>query len=76
MAVKMRILRISIQSDSLIVVNVVNGKIAVPKDIINIVEDIRLILLDIKDYRGEYYSRNLNRETDALAKKGWCSFML
>lgn len=70
MAVKMRILRICIQSDSLIVVNVVNGKIAVPKDIINIVEDIRLILLDIKDYREEYYSRNLNRETDALAKKG------
>lgn len=70
MAMKMRILRICIQSDSLIVVNVVNGKIAVPKDIINIVEDIRLILLDIKDYREEYYSRNLNRETDALAKKG------
>lgn len=70
MAMKMRILRICIQSDSLIVVNVVNGKIAVPKDIINIVEDIRLILLDIKDFRGEYYSRNLNRETDALAKKG------
>lgn len=51
----------------MIVVNALNSKIAVPKDIINIVEDIRLTY--IKDYGVEYCSRNLNREADALAKK-------
>lgn len=69
LAVKMRIPRISIHSDSMIVVDALNGKITVPKDIINIVEDIRLTLSNIKDYRVEYCSRNLNREADALAKK-------
>lgn len=49
--------------------NALTGKIAILKHIINIVEDIKLILLNNKDYRGEYYSRNLNREADALAKK-------
>lgn len=47
----MRTPTISIHSDSIIVVNVINDKIVLPKDIINIIEDIRLILLNIKDYR-------------------------
>lgn len=34
-----------------------NGKIVVPKDIINIVKDIRLILLNIKDHRVEYCNK-------------------
>lgn len=53
----------------MIVVNVVNGKSVAPKEIINIVEDISLLLLDIREYMIEYCNRNSNRETDVLAKK-------
>lgn len=66
---KMHILKISIHSDSMIVVNAVNDKIVVRKNIINIIENIRLILLNITDYRMEYCNRNLNTEIDALTKK-------
>lgn len=40
-----------------------------PKDITNIVEDIRIILRNFEEYRVEYCSRNLNTEADALIKK-------
>lgn len=45
MIVQMNMPRVCIQSDSLMIVNVINGKSTVPKEIINIVEDIKLLLL-------------------------------
>lgn len=65
----MHIPRICVQSDSLTVVNAVNGKSVVPKKIINIIEDIRLLLVGIKEPTVEYCSRNSNREADTLGKK-------
>lgn len=69
MTVKINISRVYIQSDSLIIVNAVNDKSMVPKKIINIIENIRLPLLSIKEHRMEYCNRYSNRQTDALAKK-------
>lgn len=40
-----------IQSDSPIVVNVVNSNLVVPKDIINILEDTRFLRVNIKEHR-------------------------
>lgn len=51
MTVKMNFPRVCFQSDSLIVVNTVNGKSVVPTKIINIVEDIKLLLLGIREHR-------------------------
>lgn len=69
MAVKMNFLRVCFESNSLIVINVVNGKLVVLKKIINIVKDIRLLLLGIREDMVQYCSRNSSRETDALTKK-------
>lgn len=65
MAIKIHISRVCIHSGSLTVINAVNGKLVVPKEIINVVEDIRLLLVSIK--RVEYSSRNFNREVNTLA---------
>lgn len=64
----MHILRVCIQSDSLTKVNALNGKLLVPKEIINIIEDITLLLVGIREHRVEYCSRNSNMEADTLAK--------
>lgn len=69
LALHMWIPRISIHSDSLIVVNAVNGKLAIPRDNIDIVEDIRITLRNFEKYRVDYCSGNLNTEADALAKR-------
>lgn len=50
MIINMNIHRVCIHSDSQIAVNAINGHIAVPNDIINIVENIRQILMVIKDH--------------------------
>lgn len=58
-----------IHSDSQLVVNIINGRIAVPKEIINLVEDITSLLLYFKETRIEYCSRIINRDADTLAKR-------
>lgn len=50
------------------VVNTTNEKISILKDIINLVKDIRCLLSHINDSRLKYYNKNINRETDAIAK--------
>lgn len=47
MTVNMNIHRVRIHSDSQVAVSAINGKIGVPKDIINVVEGIRQLLLVI-----------------------------
>lgn len=69
LAANMPIPRLLIHSDSMIAVSGVNGKVAIPKDIINIVKDIRPILLSFKEYRVDYCSKNLNTEADVISKK-------
>lgn len=57
------------QYDSQIVVNSVKGKIAVSRDIINLVKDIRGLGLYFKDFVLNYYYRSANKDDDVIAKK-------
>lgn len=65
MAIQRSIQRIIIQRDSQLVVNSTNGKIRVPKDNINLVEDVKCLL----NSSLEYCNRIINMDADALAKK-------
>lgn len=63
-----KIQRIIGQSDSQLIVNYVNKKIGVLKDIINLVKDIKYLLDHFIVCRLEYYNRNINRFGDRCAK--------
>lgn len=69
MTIRMECSRVYISSDSQIVVNAVNRKVTVPKDIINLVEDIRRFCLHFKEFVLRYCCTNANRETDDLVRK-------
>lgn len=66
MVIKTNILRIYIHNDYQVVVNIINGTIAVLQYIINLVEDITCLLSYIKKNRMEYYSKTINRDIDAI----------
>lgn len=67
--------KIMIESDSQLVVNSINGKISVPKDAINLIEDIRVLSFCFIDFRIEYCDRSTNREADATRKCPELSFV-
>lgn len=69
MAIKKNIPMFCIHSDSKVIINTINGKIDVPKDIINLVKDIRCFLSHIKESRLEYYNRTTNRDANTIAKR-------
>lgn len=48
----------------------INGRAIVPEEII-IVEDIKSLLSVSRNYSVDYRSRDINRETDILAKRDY-----
>lgn len=68
MAISKDIPQIIVHNDSQVVVNSINRKIGIPKDVINLVEDIKCLLTHFKDNKLEYCSRTVNTDADALAK--------
>lgn len=70
-AIKKNIPKACIHSDSQVVVNAINAKIGIPKDIINLVKNIRYLLLHIKESRLECCNKNINTEADAMAKMAY-----
>lgn len=52
-----------------IVASSINGKINVSKDIVNLLEDTKCLLIHFNDSRMEYCNRTINRETVILVKK-------
>lgn len=50
------------------VVSSTNGRIHVPKDIINLVKDVRLLLAIFKASRIKYRNKIINKEVDVLVK--------
>lgn len=62
------IYRISIQSDSQVVVNSIIDEIPVPKVIVNLVKNIRKLLAPLSDSRIKYRHKEINCEVDRLAK--------
>lgn len=67
MATQKSFSRTVIQNDSQLVVNAIKGKIGVPKDIMNLVEDIKYLLTHFIECKVEYY--NINSDPDILAEK-------
>lgn len=68
LAVPEDIHRIIIPSDSQVVVNSISSKVSMPKGIINLVDDIRRLLVFFSDSRIKYCYRGINYEADSLAK--------
>lgn len=60
--------RIIIESDSQLVVNFITGKIRVPKDIVNLMDNVKCLLTRSKK---KYCSRVINKDVDALAKRAY-----
>lgn len=50
------------------VVNAINGNIGTPKNVINLVEDIKSLFIHVNGSRLENYSRIINRDVDGVAK--------
>lgn len=50
-------------------VKAVNRKSVVPKDIINLVEDVRWLFSYFTDFVLEYCSRDDNKQADEITKK-------
>lgn len=67
--------QISTQSDSQVVVKSINSKLLVPKDIINLVEDIRKLLALLSDNKVRYCRRDTNCDADTI-KLSCCTFFL
>lgn len=66
MTIRKDIHRIIIQSDSQVNANSINGKILVPKDIVDLVEDVRKLLVLLNNSKVEFYHRKTNCEPDRL----------
>lgn len=62
--------KVIIERDLQLVVDAIHDKISVPKDIINLVEDIKKVLSLIKDISRNYCNRVYNRNADRVAKIG------
>lgn len=61
--------RIIIHHDSQVVVNFINIRCVVPKESINLVDDVKYLLAYFSDSSLEYCSRFINKDADALTKK-------
>lgn len=61
---------IIIQSDSQLIVNSVNGKNKIPKNIINLVENVKILLTRFSESRMEHCSR-IDKDTNVLNKKAY-----
>lgn len=59
----------AVHSNSQLVVNDINEKINVPKEIINLVEEIKYFLNCFNDSRVLYCNKVLSRNVDTVAKK-------
>lgn len=69
MARRMSIPKAPIHNDAQVAVNAIRGRTSVPKEIITIFGDIKILLSTYRDYSMEYCNRVTNRETDVLAKR-------
>lgn len=49
------------------VFNSINGRTCMPKDIFNLVEDIRILTFSIQGIRIEYYHKLINRDAYRMA---------
>lgn len=67
-AVKKKLHRIIIDSDSQLVMNTSHGKISARRDIVSIVEDIRNICFTLKEVSIGYCTRECNGVADRVAK--------
>lgn len=63
-------------TESQLVVNSINSKICVAKDIINPVDDIRLLISSFRDIRIEYYKRTTNIDADAMTRRSYITFFI
>lgn len=68
-AIMMGSLKVCINTDSQIIVNAVKGKVTIPKDILNLVEDIRRLSICFKDFNLDYCDKADNRVADVIVKK-------
>lgn len=66
--IKKYIQRIITQRDSQLVGNSINGEICVPKDTINLIEDLRHLLALFSNNGIKYCKKVFNREANVLAK--------
>lgn len=60
--------KVIVQNDFQLVFNFINGKLIVPKDIINIVGDDDDFLSHFSDSKMEYCYKFINRDVDVLVK--------
>lgn len=65
-----------IESYSQLIINSINGKISVPKDVFNLIEDIRVLSNCCIDIGIESCDRSTNWETDATRKCPEISFVV
>lgn len=56
--------RILILNDSQVIVNPINGKISVSKNIVNLMDDIRRLSVPFRESTIEYCNGVINSETD------------
>lgn len=68
-AIMLGSLKVCINTDSQIIVNTVNGKVTILKDILNLVEDIRRLSVCFTDFNLDYCVRADNRDADLIVKK-------
>lgn len=68
--------QIVIESDSQLLVNFLNGRIRVQKNIINSVEVVKCLLPCFNDRRMKYYNRVINKDANVLAKRFIKNFLL
>lgn len=66
MAIQKNLRRITIESDSQLIVNFINDKICLPKDIFNLVEDIRMISSQFRGIIKDYCHMIANKDADEL----------
>lgn len=55
--------------------NAINGKLAIHKNIVNLVEDIRRLLYYFKDNKLEYCIRHINWNANALVQMAHLYFV-
>lgn len=62
------ILRFIVESDSQFVIISINGKICIPKEIITLVEGIKMLSSTFSGIRIEYSNRLANMDADMVAE--------
>lgn len=67
----MNLKMIIILNDSQLVVIFINDNIYAPKDIINLVQDVRLLLSRSRDLGIEYYNKLIYKDVNLMMKKAY-----